>query len=121
MTSGGGFLNPPCTNVSEPKVHVTEIRFSETEFYRFKLNLNMFGFGSAIAGGCEGTVSFSQIGGVPGAVLTILDSTSVFWGNFSDQVQYSLFDDRIGLTYVPEDVRLTTIDSTHALPFQRAA
>jgi RHS repeat-associated protein len=100
----------PCSIVEETKYHVTEVRFSDTEFYRFRLQVQMFGFGSVIAGGCLGEASFVQTGGVPGATLQILDETDVFWPNFSNEVQYSQSSSKLGQTYDPDAVRLTTLD-----------
>jgi RHS repeat-associated protein len=110
ISSGGGFFNFPCMGaVNETKVHVTEVRFSETEFYRFKLNLVKDGtVGSS--GACFGTVNFSQIGGIPGAGLAILDDTNVVWLNGGDQLTFDLGDARFGDVYQPNGVRLTTID-----------
>ena len=110
ITSGGGFLNPPCTNSNSTKTHITEIRFSELEFYRFAFQVQMFGFGSAITGGCIGTSSFGQIGGIPGATLQAIGSNAVFWQNGTDSVTFDLGDPDFGLVYEPEDVRLTTRD-----------
>lgn len=106
ITSGGGFLDPPCTFSNETKVHFTEIRLSDLDFYRFALQVQMFGFGSAISGGCLGTGAFTQIGGPLGATLRILDSTDAFWQNGSDQV---LDFDTLAV-YEPQRVRLTTPD-----------
>ncbi|MEZ5559642.1 MAG: DUF6531 domain-containing protein [Pseudomonadales bacterium] len=35
VTSGGGFFNFPCSVANESLYHITEIRFSDTEFYKF--------------------------------------------------------------------------------------
>lgn len=110
ITSGGGFLHPPCSNSNETKSHVTEVRFSDTEFYRFRLMVNMYGYGSSIGGGCLGDVYFQQIGGIPGAALAILDETAVFWGNGSDYLTYDIGSDKSGMVYEPGAVRLTTLD-----------
>ncbi|MDZ4384162.1 MAG: RHS repeat-associated core domain-containing protein, partial [Nitrospirota bacterium] len=110
MTSGGGFFNWPCSNSNESKSHVTEVRFSDTEFYRFRLRVNMYGTGSMIGGGCIGDVYFEQIGGIPGATLAILDETAVFWGNGSDTLTYDIDSEKFGQVYEPGAVRLTTLD-----------
>ena len=110
ISSGGGFFDFPCLGpVNETKVHVTEVRFSETEFYRFKLNLVKDGSIGA-TGMCFGTVNFSQIGGVPGASLAILGSNDVVWPHGGDQLVEDLGDEEFGETYEPDGVRLTTID-----------
>ena len=110
ILSGGGLLNPPCSISSEQKFHRTEVRFSDTEFYQFAFQVNMFGFGSAIAGGCTGNVEFIQVGGVPGATLEIIGSNAVFWPNGNDYLTYDLGDPLFGTVYEPQDVRLTTLD-----------
>ncbi len=107
---GGGFLNPPCTIPSETKSHITEIRFSDTEFYRFSFKVDMYGFGSAIMGGCIGDGRFEQIGGVPGATLTLPGGTGIFWLNGTDYITYDLGHPLFGEIYEPTNVRLTTLD-----------
>jgi YD repeat-containing protein len=110
VSSGGGFFNPPCSISNETKFHITEIRFSDTEFYKFAMDVEFLGWGSAISGGCDfGEVTFIQIGGVPGATLEIVGSNEVFWGG-GDQLLHSLLSDRIGELFEGEDVRLTTLD-----------
>ncbi len=108
ITRGGLFNLEPCYNSDETKHHTAEIRFSDTEYYTFAPKVNMYGMGSAVTGGCLGDVSFEQIGGVPGATLTILDDTDVFWQDETDQVVFTSFSPRVGQTYEPDRVRLTT-------------
>ncbi len=110
VARGGGFLNPPCSTANETSYHVTEIRFSDTEFYRFATTAEFFGFSSAVSGGCSGQAGFTQVGGVPGATLDIIGSTEVFWLNGSNSLTYDFLDPRFGLVWNPSDVRLTTID-----------
>ncbi|MEZ5552746.1 MAG: FG-GAP-like repeat-containing protein [Pseudomonadales bacterium] len=111
ITPGGGFFNPPCSIANEDLFHITEVRFSDTEFYKFAFQVEFFGFGSAISGGCTGgQVSFVQVGGVPGATLDIIGTNEVAWMNGSDSLTYDIFDSRFGLVYNPQDVRLTTLD-----------
>ncbi len=107
ITPGGGFFRPPCTNSEEQKTHVTEVRFSDTEFYRFAYVVDMFGFGSLIGGGCLGEGHFVQIGGIPGASLDALGiSTDALWLNGGDQVyDFDTFE-----VIEPQAVRLTTGD-----------
>ncbi len=108
ITPGGGFLNPPCTNSIDTEDHVTEIHFSDTEYYRFEFRVDMYGFGSAIGGGCLGDGRFIQTGGIPGATLKIIGSREVFWQNGSDEViSWPPIDFN---TYEPEEVRLTAAD-----------
>lgn len=100
-TITSGRFGLPCQTVNEPKKHVTEIRFSDTEFYRFKTQLASAG---AISGGCMANVSFAQIGGVPGATLTPLGNAEAFCQNGVDQcLDLDTFE-----TYQPAAVRLRT-------------
>ena len=73
----GGILGFPCIGGGVPtKPHITEIRLSDREFYRFALQITSPG---VQGGGCNGTASFSPTGGYPGtAQLQILDDDNVF-------------------------------------------
>jgi RHS repeat-associated protein len=96
-----GFL--PCQSTNPTKSHVTEIRLTPRESYRFALEVDPLGI---VTGGCTGTASFTQVGGVPGAKLQILGNTEVFWQNGTDQViTLDTFE-----VYEPENVRLTTLN-----------
>ncbi len=107
ILNAGDFFNTPCSISSEQKYHVTEIRFSDVEYYRFVLQPQMFGFGSAVTGGCLGSASFVQTGGLPGATLDVFGSTDVFWRRGTDQ----LYSGLSGITvFEPQEVRLTTLD-----------
>jgi RHS repeat-associated protein len=95
-----GFL--PCQSSNPTKSHVSEIRLSPRESYRFALQVDPSGI---MIGGCPGTASFSQVGGIPGAELEILGNTDVFWQNGTDHViNLDTFE-----IYEPENVRLTTL------------
>ncbi|WP_279244292.1 FG-GAP-like repeat-containing protein [Candidatus Litorirhabdus singularis] len=101
--SGGGFFNFPCAGgAREDEFHVTEVRFSDTEFYQFSIKPSI---GAAISGGfCEIVgISFIQVGGVPGASLASLDATPWYMG------QGVIFNEDFTV-YNPKNVRLTTID-----------
>lgn len=98
------FPTIPCATSKPTKSHITEIRFSDTDFYRFAFQAQMSGYGSAIGGGCLGQASFVQIGGRQGATLEVLGDTDVFWPNGSNQLLgFATFQ-----TYEPSDVLLTT-------------
>jgi len=92
-----------CIASDATKSHVTEIRFSDVDFYRFATQVTPAGL---VAGGCFGEAGFTQTGGIPGATLEILGSTEVFWSTGSDQV----VDTDTLDTFEPQDVRLTTAD-----------
>lgn len=97
----------PCTEVVETKFHATEIRFSNTEFYRFRPEVTPLG---AVSGGCDALITYEQVGGLPGATLESLDGDDqVHWRSGSDQLV--LVDDEGGLTpYEPQRVLLTLRD-----------
>ncbi|MCP3938847.1 MAG: RHS repeat protein, partial [Actinomycetia bacterium] len=97
-----GFL--PCDTVLESKSHLTVVRLSDQEVYRFALRL---ADGTPTTGGCFATARFDFVDGpLPGTTLEILGQSQVFFENGSDRV---LDADTFEL-YVPEDVRLITRD-----------
>jgi hypothetical protein len=97
-----GFL--PCDTVVETRSHLTVVRLSDPEVYRFALRL---GDGEVTAGGCFATARFDFVDGpLPGTTLEILGNDSVFFANGSNEVVDA---DTLEL-YEPEDVRLTTRD-----------
>ncbi len=100
---GTGFL--PCDSVIESKSHLTTIRLSDQEIYRFALRLQN-GVPST-GGGCFADTRFGFVDGpVPGATLEILGNTQVFWETGSDRV---ISVDTLDL-FEPRQVRLTTRD-----------
>ena len=97
-----GFL--PCDTVIETRSHLTVVRLSDREVYRFALRL---ADGAVTGGGCFATARFDFVDGpLPGTTLEILGSDSVFFANGSNEVVDA---DTLEL-YEPEDVRLTTRD-----------
>jgi RHS repeat-associated protein len=96
-----GIFGLPCRVVNETKGHLTEIRFSDREVYRFRLILS----GAApVIGACVATAAFQQVGGTPGATLEILGGTDVLYQSGANSVlDFSTFQ-----VYEPQDVRLTT-------------
>jgi len=97
-----GFL--PCQAAVESKSHLTTVRLSDLEIYRYALRLTSL---APTFGGCFATASFTFIDGLrPGATLEILGNASVFYGNGSDRlIDTDSFD-----LYEPRQVRLTTPD-----------
>jgi len=98
----GGILGLPCLGGGVPtKPHITEIRLSDREYYRFALEITNPGFQG---GGCNGTARFRATGGYPGtAKLEILADDNIFLPGGSDQLTtLDTFE-----TYQPTDVRLT--------------
>jgi RHS repeat-associated protein len=97
-----GFL--PCQQVQENRSHSTVIRISDAEVYRFRLNLTS---PAATTGGCFADAHFEFVDGpVPGATLSILGNTEVFYENGTDEV----VDTDTLNTFEPRQVRLTTRD-----------
>jgi RHS repeat-associated protein len=97
-----GFL--PCDTVVETKLHLTVVRLSDQEVYRFALRL---ADGAVTGGGCFATARFDFVDGpLPGTTLEILGNDSVFFANGSNEVVDA---DTLEL-FEPEDVRLTTRD-----------
>ncbi|HEY7215861.1 MAG TPA: DUF6531 domain-containing protein, partial [Thermoanaerobaculia bacterium] len=97
-----GFV--PCQFIGETRGHMTTIRLSDREIYRFKLALSS---GVPTLGGCFGQARFDFVDGpVPGATLEILGNTQVFYANAgNDVVDASSLE-----IYEPQGVRLTTRD-----------
>lgn len=97
-----GFL--PCDTVGETRAHLTTIRLSDRELYRFKLSLAR---GAETGGGCFSTARFDFVDGpVPGARLAILGNDQVFYANGGDQV----VDTNSFELYEPRQVRFTARD-----------
>ncbi|HEX6027251.1 MAG TPA: hypothetical protein VFZ00_34950, partial [Solirubrobacter sp.] len=97
-----GPLGLPCIGTVTPtKSHYTEIRFSDTEAYRFALQIQS---PAPTVGGCFGVARFTQVGGPPGARLDILGGVDVFWATGGDTVVDAFTFE----VYEPADVRLTT-------------
>ncbi len=104
--SGGGPLGLPCQGgVREDVFHITEIRFSDTEFYKFAFEITLTGAFSSL--GCEvASVGFTQVGGIPGATLDVLAPSA----SLLNVAGGELFDYDTLSVYNPTDVRLTTLD-----------
>ena len=97
-----GFL--PCDSIFETKSHLTTIRLSDREIYRFRLRLSD---GASTQGGCFSEAGFEFVDGpVPGATLEIVGNSSVFYDNGGDR----LIDTEDLKLFEPDDVRLTTRD-----------
>jgi RHS repeat-associated protein len=94
----------PCQTVQETLPHLTTVRLSDREIYRFKLALTR---PAITAGGCFAEAGFAFVDGpVPGATLEIQGNTSVFHGNGTTGV----VDSESQEPYEPTSVRLRTRD-----------
>ncbi len=95
----------PCDTILESKSHLTVVRLSDQEIYRFALQLQD-GVPST-SGGCFATARFDFIDGpLPGTTLEIGGNDQVFFENGSDRV---IDVDTLDI-YEPENVRLRTRD-----------
>lgn len=96
-----GFL--PCDTAQEWKSHISTVKLSDREIYRFRPVLSQLAPG---VGGCYGVAGFAFVDGpVPGATLQAMGGTNIFWATGSQQ----LISTEGGL-YDPAQVRLTTRD-----------
>ncbi|MBP9822624.1 MAG: hypothetical protein KBF21_00240 [Thermoanaerobaculia bacterium] len=96
-----GFL--PCDTAQERKSHISTVKLSDREVYRFRPVLTQLAPG---VGGCYGIAGFAYVDGpVPGATLQAIAGTNIFWATGSSQ----LLSTEGGL-YDPPQVRLTTRD-----------
>ena len=108
LTPGRGWqIQPgslPCQSIQETEPHLTAVRLSDDEIYRFRLNL----FSPAVVlGGCFAKARFDFVEGpLRGATLDILGNTDVIYQNGSNQV----IDANELEVYEPRLVRLTTGD-----------
>lgn len=97
-----GFL--PCDSILETKSHLTVVRLSDQEVYRFRLTLSD---GASTQGGCFADAGFEFVDGpLPGSTLEIIGNSSVFYENGGDRV----LDAESFEIFEPDDVRLATRD-----------
>ncbi len=94
-----------CDTALESKSHLTVVRLSDQEVYRFALRL--FSGEPRLGGGCQADARFDFIDGpLPGTTLEIPGNDQVFWEPGSDRViDVDTFE-----VYEPQDVRLRTRD-----------
>ncbi len=92
----GNQLNP-CVYGRATRYHVIEIRFSETEFYRFT---PVFTPTAPLTGGCEGRVTFVQTGGLPGGKLEVDGTNQVIW----DEASGNLYEAGLTEVFIPKRV-----------------
>ena len=96
-----GFI--PCQNVTETKSHLTTVRLSDREVYRFEPRLSSPGI---MGGGCFATAGFRFAAGPAPATLSILGRNQVFWQNGTNTV----VDLETQELFEPSTVRLATRD-----------
>jgi YD repeat-containing protein len=117
VTSGGGPFGLPCTVVTEPRSHVTELRLSDREFYLFRPRLTKL---AAVVGGCVGTVAYEFVDGtLSGATLEVLGNRDVLYTSGETVTEFDGGADT-GLVFDPRRVRLTTPDG-RVVDFERGA
>lgn len=94
----------PCQQPLELAPHLSTVRLSDREIYRFRPVLSSL---APTGGGCFAQVGYQLVDGpVPGATLEVLGSTSVFWANGDTR----LVDTDTFELFHPARVRLTTRD-----------
>ena len=94
----------PCSTVNETKSHLTTVRLSDQEVYRFRLTLQN---PATVIGGCYADAVFEWVDGpLPGTTLDVLGATQVFVATGSDRAVLPDTQE----PFVPEDVKLTTRD-----------
>jgi RHS repeat-associated protein len=114
VLASGGPLGLPCQLVVETKGHVTEVRFSDVDFYVFQLELVQ---PAPVVGGCVAEARYRQIAGFrPGATLEIIGGTQVFFQGGGNEV----IDLDTGNIYDPGHALLTLPDGTE-VELDRAA
>ncbi|MCP3939318.1 MAG: RHS repeat-associated core domain-containing protein [Actinomycetia bacterium] len=95
-----------CDTALESKSHLTVVRLSDQEVYRFALRLVRGA--PRNGGGCSATAAFEYIDGpLPGTTLTILGNDQIFQETPSSN---RVLDEDTFATYEPQHVRLTTRD-----------
>ena len=96
----------PCAGAVETKSHLTVIRISEREIYRFRPTVIDTTPG---IGRCDGRVVFEYVDGpLPGTTLEIIGNDLVYYENAAGNDQ--LIDYDTLATFEPRNVRLTTRD-----------
>ncbi|MCP4549449.1 MAG: RHS repeat-associated core domain-containing protein, partial [bacterium] len=104
IVNPGGPFGLPCSAVIESKSHLTTVRLSDQEVYRFRLKLVD---PAVLFGGCQARAAFEWVDGpLPGTTLEILGNDEVFYENQSNRV----LDDDSFAVFEPENVKLTTRD-----------
>lgn len=104
IVNPGGGLGLPCSATLETKSHLTTVRLSEREIFRFRLDVVDR---APLFGGCQARAVFREVYSLqPGAALEILGNDLVIYQNGSDV----LLDQDTFTTFEPENVRLTTRD-----------
>ena len=94
----------PCSTVHETKSHLTTVRLSDQEVYRFRLALRN---PATVIGGCFADAVFEWVDGpLPGTTLEVLGTSQVFVATGSDRAVLPDTQE----PFVPEDVKLTTRD-----------
>jgi len=117
VTTAGGSFGLPCAVVTEVRSHLTELRLSDRESYRFRPKLKDL---AALVGGCVGTVAFDFVDGtLPGATLEVVGPSQVLY-TAGDVVTQFDGSGETGAVFDAPKVRLTTIDG-RVIDFERGA
>ncbi|MGR9106365.1 MAG: MopE-related protein [Gammaproteobacteria bacterium] len=104
ILKGEGSFGLPCQVVDETKRHITEVRLSDREVYRFKFAPVNF---APLTGGCQGEAQFEFVSGpTPDARLDIFGSLTVLSRDGGNE----LIDVDTLTTYNPREVQLSLAD-----------
>ncbi|MCP4548057.1 MAG: RHS repeat-associated core domain-containing protein, partial [bacterium] len=104
IVNPGGPFGLPCSAIIESKSHLTTVRLSDQEIYRFSLKLVD---PAVLFGGCQARAVFEWVDGpLPGTTLEILGNDEVIYENESNRV----LDDDSFQVFEPDNVKLTTRD-----------
>ncbi|MCP4657328.1 MAG: RHS repeat protein, partial [bacterium] len=104
IVNPGGPFGLPCSAIIESKSHLTTVRLSDQEIYRFRLKLVD---PAVLFGGCQARAVFEWVDGpLRGTTLEIIGNDELFWATGSDfLVDMDSFE-----VFVPQSVRLRTRD-----------
>ena len=104
IVNPGGPFGLPCSQTIETKSHLTTVRLSDQEIYRFRLSLIET---AILLEGCQARAVFEWVDGpLPGTTLEVLGDNRVIYENGSDRL---IHQDNLEL-FEPDDVKLTTRD-----------
>ena len=104
IVNPGGPFGLPCSQTIETKSHLTTVRLSDQEIYRFRLSLVDT---AILLEGCQARAVFEWVDGpLPGSTLEVLGDDRVIYENGSDRL---IHQDNLEL-FEPDDVKLTTRD-----------
>ena len=107
IVNPGGPFGLPCSQTLETKSHLTTVRLSDQEIYRFRLALVDT---APVVGGCFARAEFQWVDGpLPGTTLEILGNDEVIYQGDSN-LDLVIDSDTLETFVEPGEVKLTTRD-----------